>query len=226
MELVDDGSILDDVEEKYIKTWAEGTLDLENESKTGEKNDMKSLDKWVAVFKMANNYMKHRKLNHTIPSANSILALDKVSPLEKLENILGKEIIQDFRQSFDRVDRHHDREITIDDALIGYDDLGARISQHELRNWLKSHTSKISLTLSDYIIAYANLIFPVDTNFQGLLKEDNNVVLGKTLRLTSDKRDLASFAHKFGMKLLHQLEKAFDTLATHISGENLSLIHI
>jgi hypothetical protein len=134
--------------------------------------------------------------------------------MEKLDSILGPEVVREFRRSFERIDRHDDRELSLDDALEGYADMGARISPPELRQWLKANAPRMSLNLSDYILAYANLIYPPEQDFKGLLKQDATATLGRTLRLTGEDRDMAAFAHKFGKKLLRELEHAFDSLAS------------
>jgi hypothetical protein len=221
VELTEDGSILDDVEEKYLKTWAEGTQDLEAEGKSSEgtKDEAAGMDKWVAVFKMAHSYVKFKKSSHNVPTAASLLTSQFRTPLDKLESILGEEVLREFRKSFERMDRRDDRELGLEDALEGYADMGARVSASELRTWLRASGSRLSLTLPDYVIAYANLIYPADQDFKGLLKQDASEALGRTLRLTGEDRDMAAFAHKFGKKLLRELEHAFDSLATTTAGE-------
>jgi Ca2+-binding EF-hand superfamily protein len=215
VEMMDDGMKYDDVKEIYLKTWIEGTRDIiEEDSKSqDESRDGKALDKWVAVFNMSQNYAKYKRSMHDIPAASSLLHQGFKSDLEKLEFILGKEVIHEFKISFQSKDKYDDNEIDINDAIEGFEDMGARISQSELRNWLRVNASRKTLKLPDYIIAYANLIFPSEFDFKGLLKQGESERLGRSLRLSIEGKDLSTFAHTFGKKLLKDLETAFDNHA-------------
>ncbi|KAJ1409004.1 hypothetical protein B484DRAFT_403358 [Ochromonadaceae sp. CCMP2298] len=226
VEMTEDGSVQDDVEETYLKSWAEATRDLgegkESEGKEGKEGKEESLDKWVAVYKMAHSFVKHRKSTHNVPPARLLEAFP--SPLDKLEHVLGAQGVHEFRASFAHRDRHADGQLDLQEAVEAYTDMGARIGAAELRAWLHASGASRSLRLADYVIAYANLLFPADSDFKGLVRQDASEALGRSLRLTGEDRDMAAFAHKFGPKQLKDLEKVFDSLAAAHPGEDARML--
>jgi hypothetical protein len=118
---------------------------------------------------MAHSLVKHRKSTHNVPPARLLETFS--TPLDKLEHVLGPEGVAQFRASFGDRDRHGDGELDLHEAVEAYSDMGARIGVAELRAWLHAAGASRSLRLADFVIAYANLIFPADSDFRGLVKQ-------------------------------------------------------
>jgi Ca2+-binding EF-hand superfamily protein len=136
-----------------------------------------------------------------------------------LRYVLGDNVVDDFKDIFDKYDRHDDGVLELNDALEGFDEMGGKATLHELRKWIKlsigvNNRMKTSLNLSEFILAYANLFFPAEFDLAEMTKQDENKLLGRSLRLNGEVRDMAAFAAKFGKKLLRELESAFDKFAT------------
>lgn len=204
IEMDSDKMILDDVAEEHLKDWSEANHDLHR-----RHAEIHRFDPWAAVFVMAGKMAKQQKLSHSVPSPE-IVNNESYSSKEILNHILGKSLVEDFRDIFTQQDRYDDGELSSEAVLKGFKALGADVNESELRDWMKkSNLRQKSFDFTDFVLAYANVLYPLDPS------RDKNTIegLGQSLRLDSEWRDMSSFARNFGKKLLRELERSFDRFA-------------
>ena len=209
--------ILDDVKEKYLKNWTEGSKEIEEMSKKEVAEAQH--DKWPSVVKMANYYIKNSPTNHVVPDIGVIVEKTFKDDLEKIQFIIGEKYAAEFNRIFDKHDRYKNKFVDLNGTVDGFEDLGGRISVSEVKTWVNSSKSNgdrihYTMNLTQFILAYANLFYPSEHTMKELAKQENAEELSKTLRLTADSKDLATFAQRLGKKQLRELEKTFDSFAT------------
>jgi Ca2+-binding EF-hand superfamily protein len=212
VELEKDGLLIDDVTPEHLKDWSEGTEDLRPGA---HQNKDKKNNKWAAVIEMARDFVDKGKIQHNVPTLDSIIRLEDDKPIDLLERILTTRVVDDFTEAFKEEDRYGDKEINVESLLIAFQTLGGRASLAEVRAWTKKNDpngrSQLTFNVSDFIFAYANIFFPVSGPE---LDKKNSNMLGKSLRMSGEWRDLSGFANSFGAKLMKSLEKSFDNFAT------------
>ena len=209
--------ILDDVKEKYLKSWTEGSKEIEEMSKKEVAETQH--DKWPSVVKMANYYIKNSPTNHVVPNIEVIEEKTFKSDLEKIQFIIGEKYAAEFNRIFDKHDRYNNKFVDLNGTVDGFEDLGGRISVSEVKDWINASRSNgdrvhYTMDLTQFVLAYANLFYPSEHTMKELAKQENAEELSKTLRLTADSKDLATFAQRLGKKQLRELEKTFDSFAT------------
>ena len=145
-----------------------------------------------------------------------------INPYEKLQQILGEDVLEEFKAVFEAHDEEGEGELSEEQAILAFEDLGGQVTKRELRLWTSGkgrngRTLKV-FDLVDFVIAYANLFFPSD-----IPKERESEILARSLRLNDSWKDLTGFARNFGKKQLLTLERAFDSMAVK-NEDNTSVI--
>ena len=207
VEIEETGEKLDDVLEKYLKSWTVGTNDLHTAERKNDINDLFS-----SLFKMSNHFVKIHKSSYNVPSQKDLQHSHFRGNMDKIRFILGEKVYEEFVRVFKYHDKHDDNEIDLNAVRKGYEDLGGYVSVEEIKEWIKLNKkykgSVLSMNSEDFFLAFANLFYP--TNHDELDEQDYVKSLGRSLRLSSQTQDLAKFAHRFGKKQLREIEKAFD----------------
>jgi len=218
------GHVIDDVPPEFLKRWEDGTVDLRlggsaaPRARSASPTKPRVTDKWAAVFEMSRQMVKQGASRHVVPEVEDVDGLD-LSADEKLRRIVGNELYRDFQDAFEREDRHREGELDAAAALRAFSRMGGKASDEELRIWAKGGTAggraQKAFDFPDFVLAHANIFHPPRAGRGNPLarSRDEDVALGKTLRLTGEWRTLGGFARVFGKRHLRDLERAFDAYA-------------
>eukprot|EP01041_Mallomonas_annulata_P000829 gene829-1611_t len=213
VELEENSQLIDDVPPEYLKDWSVATEDLRPGAEDGQGGVRSTkIDRWAAVVQMGKEFHKQGKIHHEIPSLQSLHAAGLQSPINKLERVLGSTLLEDFKEVFDSTDVDKEGELVADDVLEAFSVLGGEASIQELRSWangqgVKGKALKL-FDFVDFILAYANIFYPVD-----IATERHSEILARSLRLSSEWKEMGNFARNFGAKQLKILERAFDAFS-------------
>ena len=208
VELEKDGMIIDDVPLHYLKNWSEATEDL----RPGAGQN-KTVDKWAALIKMADSYVKQGKLRHDIPRLETLNKWKDINPNEKLQKIIGERLVDDFKDAFKREDKYGDGELDVESVRIAMKEIGGQATAEEIRMCTKridpNGRAQSSFRFIDFVLLYANMFHPEE-----LSRAKEAEFMGRSLRLSGEWKDLGGFARNFGNKMMKSLERAFDHFAT------------
>ena len=215
------GQVIDDVKPEHLRDWADGTVDLRlgsSATRSVSPSKPRITDKWVAVFEMGRDMLKQGKSRHVVPGVDDIDGFDLDSE-EKARRILGSDLFDDFHDAFERQDFHREGEIDTAGVLKGFSKMGGKATEDELRLWSrginKDGRTQKSFDFIDFVLAYANLFHPPRAGKGNPLthSRDDDIAVGKTLRLSGEWQTLGGFARVFGKRQMRDLERAFDAYA-------------
>ena len=213
VEIEDSGSRIEDVLPKYLKQW--------NDSSNDEIRKVDSTDRdfncFSAVESMAKEFLSNGKSKHKPIGWRDSKAH---SEAEVLKLLLGDETLEDFQRVFEKYDDNG--EIDPESMLKAFKSLGGDATIEDLKAYsVRKYRKRFQkyYSFEGFVIAYANIFF---ANL-GVRLEGRSSTIGKTLGLEPKWSDLASFSHKFGKKLLNDLERAFDTFAVKGSSGGMGM---
>lgn len=215
------GQVIDDVKPDHLRDWADGSVDLRLGSSTTRSvspSKPRITDKWAAVFEMGRDMLKQGKSRHVVPGVDDIDGFGLDSE-EKMRRILGSDLFRDFHDAFERQDIYREREIDTAGVLKGFSTMGGKATEDELRLWSRGNNKdgriQKSFDIVDFILAYANLFHPLRVGKGNPLthSRDDDIAIGKTLRLSGEWQTLGGFARVFGKRQMRDLERVFDACA-------------
>jgi Ca2+-binding EF-hand superfamily protein len=228
---LEDGAVrLDDVPEDMIKLWGSGTSDLKVRSRLGQVSDP-----WIAVVQMARNLQTEGKVSerHDISRAED-LSRKFYDAEENLQQIFGIPYFKKLKEEFGRQDRYEEDEISIQNAVKGFRQLGRAVDEVTLNRYMsravpQSTSQSKGLNFVQFVQAFANLAYGSSTEIDrpgDELSQRARDHLRMSLRLNREESELVEFAKGFGSKLMKELQRTFDCFAKRVGEEKEGKISV
>jgi Ca2+-binding EF-hand superfamily protein len=189
VEFDEDGNVLDDVQEKYLKDVTE--------------EDYADLSIWKAVLNM--RIAMEEGFDEKEVDSKYIRMATKISPYDRLEKLLGHKLEEKFEKCFDDCLRELGPHWTFEDVSRAFKMLGKGRKADDIEKWTKKNITFSDIKVIElwqFILIYANLNYGPQLSNTATFASN----LGKTL---NEKNFLANFEKLYGKKQLIELEDVF-----------------
>ncbi|RYH28863.1 hypothetical protein EON65_10590 [archaeon] len=186
----DDGSVLDDVPEKYLKT----VKDLDKE-----------LLKAVVIMRREEDSSSEGSTN----DMDDLLSATGMAQDEKVERILGRRLLEEYDKYYDTCLRELSTHWNYNDLTRALKMTGglSQLNPTSTEIWVKTHMSHHSLKTIEFwhfILIYANIKYSSSSSDLSSTRDVSK--LGRTL---NEKSYLKKFQQTYGNRMLVELEDTF-----------------
>ena len=203
---------INDVPAKYIKI---DSLSPSSSSASPPRSGRRSRS-WDNLLALANYHYDDRNRSGRPPSLSSSHKASRGDDYKKLESLLGRSNLNDYRDKFEQYDMGRRDELEYEDVVSAFDALGRRCSLSEVKHYARSaRLNSRALSFLDFMKCYATLFFSSSSSHSD---EDGET---SSLRrknmdsfLTDEASDLQQWAAVLGDKQLQILEDVFSDHAT------------
>ena len=125
-------AVLDNVPPKYIKPSSSGSSPSTSQSPTRKRSAS-----WSPLVNLANHHYDDENRHGARPSIAAAIKNSRGDDLKKLEKLLSRSTLAQYRDAFDQFDSSGSDELELEDVVDAFDSLGRVCSLKEIKTYVK-----------------------------------------------------------------------------------------